>query len=198
MGSLRFADIQTRPTEGRDLTQSHRRRVSALVLRPLRPRSRLIWPTGVSMGKRRTARRYTTDQNCPRRPRGSAVVHPGVPEDLPPPRRCRGGCSGWARAKPISGFMPLGGAAGDAARAGGCPDPVLDGVGDAPRGGRGRSGGDGRADGHAACGGAGTVPAAPLWATMAPNGASSAPRIRLSRRAVIAARKRATRSRTCC
>jgi hypothetical protein len=42
------------------------------------------------------------------------------------------------------------------------------------------------------------VPASPLLATMAPNGASSAPRIRLSRRAVIAARKSATRSKTCC
>jgi hypothetical protein len=42
-----------------------------------------------------------------------------------------------------------------------------------------------------------SVPAAPLLATMAPNGASSAPRIQLSRRAVIVARKRATRSTTC-
>jgi hypothetical protein len=41
------------------------------------------------------------------------------------------------------------------------------------------------------------VPASPLLATMAPNGASSAPKIQLSRRAVIAARKRATRSKTC-
>jgi hypothetical protein len=37
------------------------------------------------------------------------------------------------------------------------------------------------------------APASPLLVTMAPNGASSAPRIRLSRRAVIAARKHATR-----
>jgi hypothetical protein len=40
-------------------------------------------------------------------------------------------------------------------------------------------------------------PASPLSATRGPNGASSAPRIPLSRRAVIAARKRATRSTTC-
>jgi hypothetical protein len=39
--------------------------------------------------------------------------------------------------------------------------------------------------------------ASPLSATMGPSGASSAPRIRLSKRAVIAARKRATRSKTC-
>jgi hypothetical protein len=37
------------------------------------------------------------------------------------------------------------------------------------------------------------VATSPLLATMAPNGASSAPRIRLSRRAVIAARKDTTR-----
>jgi DDE superfamily endonuclease len=37
------------------------------------------------------------------------------------------------------------------------------------------------------------APASPLLATMGPNGASSAPKIRLSRRAVIVARKSATR-----
>ena len=42
------------------------------------------------------------------------------------------------------------------------------------------------------------TPASPLFATMGPNGASSAPRIRLSKRAVIAARKSTTRSKTCC
>jgi hypothetical protein len=41
------------------------------------------------------------------------------------------------------------------------------------------------------------VPVSPLVAMMGPNGASRAPRIRLSRRAVIAARKSATRSKTC-
>jgi hypothetical protein len=38
----------------------------------------------------------------------------------------------------------------------------------------------------------------PRVAMLGPNGASSAPKIRLSKRAVIAARKRATRSTTCC
>jgi hypothetical protein len=42
------------------------------------------------------------------------------------------------------------------------------------------------------------VPVSPLLARIGPNGASSAPRIRLSRRAVIAARTSATRSKTCC
>jgi hypothetical protein len=42
------------------------------------------------------------------------------------------------------------------------------------------------------------APVSPLLAMMAPNGASSAPRIRLSRRAVIAVRKSATPRRTCC
>jgi hypothetical protein len=42
------------------------------------------------------------------------------------------------------------------------------------------------------------VPASPLVGMMAPNGASGVPMIRLSRRAIIAARKRATRSTMCC
>ena len=42
------------------------------------------------------------------------------------------------------------------------------------------------------------APAAPLLATMGPNGALSVPRIRLSRRAMIAARRSATQSKTCC
>jgi Helix-turn-helix of DDE superfamily endonuclease len=46
--------------------------------------------------------------------------------------------------------------------------------------------------------GASSPPASPLLATMGPNGASHAPRIRLSTRAVIAARKRITRSKTSC
>ena len=41
-------------------------------------------------------------------------------------------------------------------------------------------------------------PASPFLATTGPNGPSSAPRIQLSRRAVIAARKSAIRSKTCC
>lgn len=41
-----------------------------------------------------------------------------------------------------------------------------------------------------------SLPAAPLLATMAPHGASHAPRIRLSQRAVIVARKRAPRAKT--
>jgi DDE superfamily endonuclease len=43
-----------------------------------------------------------------------------------------------------------------------------------------------------------SVPAAPRLATRAPNGASPAPRLRLSRRAVRGARQSAPRSTTCC
>jgi Helix-turn-helix of DDE superfamily endonuclease len=42
------------------------------------------------------------------------------------------------------------------------------------------------------------APASPLSGTTAPNDASSAPRIQLSKRAVIAPRKSAIRSKTCC
>ena len=40
--------------------------------------------------------------------------------------------------------------------------------------------------------------ASPLLGTMGRNGASSAPRIRLSKRAIRAARRKTTRSNTCC
>jgi DDE superfamily endonuclease len=43
-----------------------------------------------------------------------------------------------------------------------------------------------------------SAPTAPLVATMGPHGASRAPRIRLSKRGVIAARTSATRSKPCC
>jgi hypothetical protein len=42
------------------------------------------------------------------------------------------------------------------------------------------------------------VPASPLLGMMAPNGVSGVPTIRLSRRAMIAARTSATRSTMCC
>jgi Helix-turn-helix of DDE superfamily endonuclease len=42
------------------------------------------------------------------------------------------------------------------------------------------------------------APASPRLGMMAPNGASGVPRLRLRRRAVIAARKRATRYKMCC
>jgi len=113
-------------------------------------------------------------------------------EDLSSPSGAGAAVRDGPEQSPSVDSCPLGGAAGDAARAGRCPEPILDGVGDAPRGGRGRGmvvptvGSPPTAALPAA------APASPLLAMMGPNGASSAPRIRLSRRGVIAARKSTT------
>jgi len=89
----------------------------------------------------------------------------------------------------------LGGPARDAARAGGCPHPVPDelakrlGVTEADAAAMVHADG-GAAERVRSTGGA-LAPGArlPLFGHDGPNGASSAPRTRLSRRAIIAARK---------
>ena len=198
MGTLRFADLQTRPTEVLDLTSLTVDEFQQLVP-PFEAAFQAHMADWRLDGQPRTARRYTTYKNCPLpTPEDRLLFHPGLPEDLPPPSRAGAAVRDGPEQGPSVDSCPLGGAAGDAARAGGCPDPVLGGVGAAPRGGRGRSGGHGRADGGAAtsalpAAAPAPAPASPLLVTMGPNGASSAPRIRLSRRAVIAARKNATR-----
>ena len=51
MGSLRFAELQTRPTEVLDLTSLTLEECQQLVP-PLEARSRPTWPIGASMGSR--------------------------------------------------------------------------------------------------------------------------------------------------
>ena len=69
--------------------------------------------------------------------RGSAAIYPRLPEDLSAPSRP----GTTVRHGPEQGSSvdsrALGGPALDAARAGGCPDPVLDRAGEPPRGDRG-------------------------------------------------------------
>jgi len=102
MGTLRFTDLQTRPTEVLDLTSLTLDEFRQLV-HLLKPRSRRIWPPGASMESRappggtRPIRTAVADAG------GSAVVYPGLFEDLPL-QVVQGGCSEWARARPISGF----------------------------------------------------------------------------------------------
>jgi hypothetical protein len=99
MGRLRFTDIQTRPSEVLDLTSLTVDEFQLLVL-PFEAAFQAHMARWRLDGRPRTARQYTTDQNCPL----------PTPEDrllfiLVYLKSCRGGCSGWARAKPISGFM---------------------------------------------------------------------------------------------
>jgi hypothetical protein len=78
------------------------------------------------------------------------VIYPGLSEDLSSPSRA--GAAVWHGPQQSSSMdsCPLGGAAGDVARSGGCPQSILDGVGPVPRGGRGRSGSHGRTAGRVA------------------------------------------------
>ena len=181
MGTLRFADLQTRPTEVLDLTSLTVDEFQQLVP-PFEAAFQAHMADWRLDGKPRTARRYTTyTELSAADARGSAAVYPGLPEDLSPPSGAGAAVRDGPEQSPSVDSCPLGGAAGDAARAGGCSHPVRDGAGAAPRGGRGRGGGHGRADGRSrrpsavARGGAGPAPASPLLATMGPNGASERP-----------------------
>src|SRR5687767_4817754 len=64
MGTLRFADLQTRPTEVLDLTSLTVDEFQQLV-QPFEAAFQAHMADWRLDGKRRTARRYTTYQNCP-------------------------------------------------------------------------------------------------------------------------------------
>jgi len=191
MGSLRFADLQTRPTEVLDLTS-----LTLAEFRQLVPPFEAAYQTHMTAwrldGKPRTARRYTTYQNCPL----------PTPEDrllfilvyllfilvylkTYPLQVVQGRLFGMGQSKAHQWLHVL----LVVLRA------TLRGLGDAPT----RSVTElAKRLGVAEVEAAAMVEApeasppsstSPLLDTMAPNGVSSAPRIRLSRGAVIAARK---------
>jgi len=82
MGSLRFADLQTRPTEVLELTSLTVDEFRRLVP-PFEATFQAHMADWCLDGQPRTARRYTTYKNCPLPTPGSAAVYPGLPEDLP-------------------------------------------------------------------------------------------------------------------
>jgi hypothetical protein len=203
MGTLRFADLQTRPTEVLDLTS-----LTVDELRQLVPPFEAAFQAHMAHwrldGQPRTARRYTTYKNCPLPTPEDRLLFLLVYLKTYPLQVVQGRLFGMGQSKAHQwihvlfvvlratlralGDAPtrsltelatrLGVAEAEAAAmvvptAGSPPTAALPGAAPAP------------------------APAAPLLATMGPNDASSAPRIRLSRRAVIAARKSTTRSKTC-
>ena len=196
MGSLRFADIQTRPTEVLDVTS-----LTGDEFRPLVPPFEAAFQAHMADwgrdGQARTARRYTTDQNCPLPTPEERLLCLLVYLQTYPLHVVQGRLLGLGQSTAQQWLQVLLVVLRATLRA----------LGDAPT----RSLTElakrlGVAEAEAAAmveppatlpAAAAPVPAAPLLATMAPNGASRAPRIHLSRRAVIAARKRATRSQTC-
>jgi DDE superfamily endonuclease len=193
MGTLRFADLQTRPTEGLDLTRLTVEEFRQLV-RPFEAAFQAHMAPWRLDGRPRTARRYTTSQNCPLPTPEDRLLFILVSLKTYPLQVVPGRLFGMGQSKAhqwihvlFVGLRATRRALGDAPsrlvaelakRLGGAeaeasamvvPTPAA-----APT----------------------SAPASPLSATMGPNGASSAPRIRRSKRAVLAARNSATRSTT--
>jgi hypothetical protein len=194
MGSLRFADLQTRPTEVLDLTSLTRDE-----FRQLAPPFEATFQAHMTRwcldGKPRTARQYTTYKNCPLPTPEDRLLFILVYLKTYPLQVVQGRLFGMGQSKAHQWIHVL----LVVLRA------TLRTLGDAPT----RSLTElakrlGVAEAEAAAmvepteGAPAPAPVSPLLAMMAPNGASNAPRIRLSKRAVIAARKSATRSKTCC
>jgi hypothetical protein len=191
MGSLRFTDLQTRPTEVVDLTS-----LTLNEFRQLVPPFEGAFQTHMAEwrldGLPRTARRYTTYQNCPLPTPEDRLLFILVYLKTYPLQVVQGRLFGMGQSKAHQWIHILLVVLQATLRA----------LGDAPT----RSVTDlaqriGVAEANAAAVAVppptstppAAAPASPLLGTMGPNGASGAPRTRLSRRAIIAARKNATR-----
>jgi hypothetical protein len=204
MGSLRFADLQTRPTEVLDLTS-----LTVDEFRQLVPPFEAAFQAHMADwrldGQARTARRYTTYQNCPLPTPEERLLFILVYLKTYPLQVVQGRLFGMGQSKAHQWIHVLLVVLRATLRA----------LGDAPtRSFTALAQRLGVAEAEAAAMVVPTqvslppsdLPAAapnpasgsPLVATMGPNDASSAPRIRLSKRAVIAARKSTIRSKTCC
>jgi hypothetical protein len=191
MGALRFADLQTRPTEVLDLTS-----LTVNEFAQLAPPFEAAFQAHMALwrldGKPRTARRYATYTNCPLPTPADRLLFILVYLKTYPLQVVQGRLFGMGQSKAHQWIHVL----LVVLRA------TLRTLGDAPT----RSLTDlamrlGIAEADAAAMVGPTeepAPASPLLGTTGLNGASSAPRIRLSKRAVIAARKSATPSKTCC
>ena len=202
MGNLRFAEVQARPTEFLDLTS-----LTVKEFRELVPPFEAAFQAHMTHwrldGKPRIARRYTTYTNCPLPTPEDRLLFILVYLKTYPLQVVQGRLFGMGQSKAhqwIHVLLVI-------LRA------TLRTLGDAPtRSLTALAQRLGVAEAEAAAMVAPTeesspvfdpstvpvpAPASPLSATMGPSGASSAPRIRLSKRAVIAARKSATPSKTC-
>jgi hypothetical protein len=187
---LRFLDIQTRPTEVLDLTS-----VTVAEFRQLVPPFETAFQAYMAQwrldGRPRTARRYTTYQNSPLPTPEDRLLFILVYLKTYPLQVVQGRLFGMGQSKAHQWIHVLLVVL----------QATLRTLGDAPT----RSVTElATRLGAAAAEATALVapsnepatpvgpPASPLLATMAPNGASSVPRIRLSRRAVIVARRNAT------
>ena len=204
MGTLRFADLETRPTEVLDLTSLTMDEFQQLVL-PFEAAYQSHMADWRLDGQPRTARRYTTYQNCPLPTPEDRLLFILVYLKTYPLQVVQGRLFGMGQSKAHQWLHVLLVVLRSTLRA----------LGDAPTRSLtelanrlGVTEADASAlvapiqepsspSGPPAAAPA-SAPTRPLLGTMGPSGASSAPRIQLSRRAVIAARKSATRSKTSC
>jgi hypothetical protein len=198
MGTLRFADLQSRPTELLDLTSLTVEEFQQLVP-PFEATFQAHMAEWRLDGQPRTARRYTTYRNCPLPTPEDRLLFILVYLKTYALQVVQGRLFGMGQSKahqwihvllvvlqatlrtlgdaPTRSLAALAqriGVAEAAAAAMVVPAKELPTPPEAP------------------AVAPTSAPVSPLLAMMAPNGASSAPRIRLSRRAIIAARKSAT------
>jgi hypothetical protein len=204
MGTLRFADLQTRPTELLDLTS-----LTVAEFQQLVPPFEAAFQAHMAEwrldGQPRTARRYTTYRNCPLLTPEDRLLFILVYLKTYALQVVQGRLFGMGQSKAHQWIHVLLVVLQTTLRT----------LGDAPtRSLTALAQRIGVAEVDAAAMVVPTeelltpaasppvaptsVPVSPLLARMAPNGTSSAPRIRLSRRAVIVARKNAPQSKTCC
>jgi Helix-turn-helix of DDE superfamily endonuclease len=197
MGTLRFADIQTRPTEVLDLTSLTVEELREVVL-PFEAAFQAHMAEWRLDGRPRTARRYTTYTNCPLPTPEDRLLCILVYLKTYPLQVVQGRLFGMGQSKAQQWIHVL----LVVLRA------TLRTLGDAPtRSVQALAQRLGVAEADAAAvvvpplvppfdpptAAPALEPTSPLLAMMGPNGASSAPRIRLSKRAVLAARKSAIR-----
>jgi hypothetical protein len=197
MGTLRFADIQTRATEVLDLTSLTVEEFRELVL-PFEASFQVHMADWRLDGRPRTARRYTTYTNCPLPTPEDRLLFILVYLKTYPLQVVQGRLFGMGQSKAHQWIHVL----LVVLRA------TLRTLGDAPtRSVQALAQRLGVAEADVAAfvvppvvppsnpptAAPALEPASPLLAMMGPNDASSAPRIRLSKRAVIAARKSAIR-----
>ena len=106
MARLRFADVQSRPTEFLDLTSLTRDEFQRLVA-PFETAFHAHMAAWRLDGKPRTARQFAVDKNCPLPTPEDRLFFLLTYLKTYSLRWCTGACSGWARAKPINGSTPF-------------------------------------------------------------------------------------------
>ena len=191
MVTLRFADLQTRPTEVLDLTS-----LTVAEFRQLVPPFEAAFQSHMAHwrldGKPRTARRYATYQNCPLPTPEDRLLFLLVYLKTYPLQVLQGRLFGMGQSKAHQWIHVLLVVLRSTLRT--LRDAPTRSVTElAKRLGVAEEEATGVVAPPHEPSPPGEPSASPLLVTMAPNGASSVPRIRLSRRAVIAARRNAIR-----